>query len=45
MKNTKRTSSMSNKIKIDREWAMPSPWTFSILPIKNLISRYVKDDG
>lgn len=28
---------------INRVWAMPSKWTFQILPIGNLVSRYVKD--
>ena len=26
-----------------RVWAMPSPWTFSIYPIKKLLERYVGD--
>ena len=29
---------------INRVWAMPSAWTFTIKPIKELLSRYV-DDG
>ena len=32
-------------IKYSRVWAMPNKWTFSIPPIKGLISRYVNDDG
>jgi hypothetical protein len=27
----------------NRVWAMPSPWTFSIHPIKELLGRYVGD--
>ncbi len=26
-----------------RVWAMPSPWTFSIFPIKQLLNKYVGD--
>ncbi len=28
-------------LKINRIWAMSSPWTFTIKPIKNLLDRYV----
>lgn len=31
------------EIDFHRVWAMPSPWTFEIHPIKELISRYVGD--
>src|SRR3990167_1975476 len=34
---------MENIIKIDRVWAMPSAWTFTIKPIKELLERYVGD--
>ncbi len=30
-------------IEFSRVWSMPSPWTFSIQPIKSLLSRYVED--
>lgn len=30
-------------LKIERAWAMPSPWTFQIPPIKKLLDKYVKD--
>ena len=30
-------------MKINRVWAMPNKWTFTIKPIKKLISRYVGD--
>lgn len=30
-------------MKFERIWAMPSPWTFTIDPIKRLIHRYVGD--
>ncbi len=30
-------------IKFSRQWAMPSPWTFTIDPIARLIHRYVGD--
>lgn len=30
-------------IKYTRVWAMPSPWTFSIYPIKVLLDQYVGD--
>lgn len=29
----------------NRIWAMPSKWTFTIMPIKHLIHRYINDDG
>ena len=29
------------KIKFTRVWAMPSPWTFSIYPIRQLLNKYV----
>lgn len=32
-------------MKIERMWAMPSAWTFSIKPIHELLQRYVKEDG
>ena len=28
-----------------RVWAMPHPYTFQIKPIKELLKKYVKDDG
>jgi hypothetical protein len=28
-------------MKIERIWAMPSKWTFTIKPIKQLLARYV----
>jgi len=28
---------------INRVWSMPSAWTFSIKPIKDLIFRYIED--
>lgn len=31
-------------MKITREWAMPSPNTFSIKPIKKLLGRYVRNN-
>lgn len=31
------------KIKINRVWAMPSKWTFTIKPIKELLIRYVEN--
>jgi hypothetical protein len=30
---------------ITKAWAMPSAWTFTIKPIKELLSRYVPGDG
>ena len=30
-------------MKINRVWAMPSAWTFTIKPIAELVYRYVKD--
>lgn len=30
-------------MKIDRVWAMPSAWTFTIKPIRELVYRYVGD--
>jgi len=30
-------------VKFSRVWAMPSAWTFTIKPIKELLSRYVPD--
>jgi len=30
---------------ITKAWAMPSAWTFTIKPIKELLSRYVPEDG
>jgi len=30
-------------MKIERVWAMPSKWTFTIKPIKELLSRYVNN--
>lgn len=32
-----------NTIKINRIWAMPNKWTFTIKPIEELLSRYVGD--
>jgi hypothetical protein len=32
-------------MKIDRIWAMPNRWTFSIKPIKELLKRYNVGDG
>lgn len=29
---------------MNREWAMPNSKTFTVIPIRNLIIRYVKDD-
>ena len=29
-------------MKIDRQWAMPNKWTFTIKPIRELLERYVK---
>ena len=34
---------MKEDIKISRVWAMPSAWTFTIKPIKELLKRYVGD--
>ncbi len=31
------------KMKISRIWAMPSAWTFTIKPIKELLNRYIND--
>jgi hypothetical protein len=28
-------------MKFERKWAMPSPWTFSIKPINELLTRYL----
>ena len=28
---------------INRKWAMPNKWTFTIKPIKELLNRYVRD--
>ena len=30
-------------IEFTRVWAMPSPWTFTIHPVKVLLAKYVKD--
>jgi len=30
-------------IKINRIWAMPNKWTFTIKPIRELLKKYVKD--
>ena len=30
-------------MKIERKWAMPNKWTFTIKPITELLSRYVGD--
>jgi len=30
---------------VNRVWSMPNKWTFRIQPIKELIGRYVHDDG
>ena len=32
-----------NKVIFNRVWAMPSKWTFTIKPIKELLDRYVSD--
>jgi hypothetical protein len=32
-------------IEFSRVWAMPSPWTFTIFPIKSLLSKYEVGDG
>lgn len=32
-----------HKLKINREWAMPNQWTFTILPIKKLLARLTDD--
>lgn len=32
-----------SKLLINREWAMPSPNTFSIKPVASLLGRYIKD--
>lgn len=32
-------------MKINRVWAMPNKWTFTIKPIKELLDRYVKNNG
>lgn len=32
-------------ITFSRTWSMPSAWTFAITPIRNLLSRYVADQG
>jgi hypothetical protein len=34
---------MKSNIPMTRIWAMPSKWTFTIKPIKNLLQRYVSD--
>ncbi len=34
---------MKSNIPMTRIWAMPSKWTFTIKPIKNLLQRYVND--
>lgn len=31
------------KIKFTRVWAMPSPWTFLVFPVKQILKKYVKD--
>jgi hypothetical protein len=31
------------RCKFSRIWAMPSAWTFTIMPIRNLIAKYVGD--
>ncbi len=33
----------SGKVRFTRTWAMPSEWTFTILPIAKLIAKYVGD--
>ena len=33
------------ELKIERKWAMPSAWTFTIKPIQDLLQRYVKENG
>lgn len=33
----------NTKVKFSRVWAMPSAWTFTILPIAKLIHKYVGD--
>jgi len=30
-------------MKIERKWAMPNKWTFTIKPIKELLNKYVKN--
>lgn len=34
---------LKSRIPITRIWAMPSKWTFTIKPIRNLIYKYVKE--
>ncbi len=34
---------MKSNIPMTRIWAMPSKWTFTIKPIKNLLQRYIKN--
>lgn len=33
------------ELRISKAWAQPSAWTFTIKPIKELLSRYVPPDG
>lgn len=35
----------NKKIIFSRVWSMPSPWTFSIRPVRLLLDRYVKNNG
>lgn len=35
------TDKREQSVCISRQWAMPSAWTFTILPIKNLLKKYV----
>ena len=35
---------MKKEIKIERVWAMPNAWTFSIKPINELLKKYVKKE-
>jgi len=39
----KKISSTKQKITIERAWAMPNRWTFTIKPINELLKRYVKN--
>jgi len=40
-KHMERVVSKEKKMKINREWSMPSKNTFNILPIKKLIEKYL----
>lgn len=40
-KKTQEGSSKEGEIKIERQWAMPSKWTFTIFPIKKLLKEEV----